>query len=252
MRKLIIPLLIAILSLNNCREDAGVKRARMVLKLTDSPANYQEVNIDFQSAEVHISGGAGWVTLKSNAGIYNLLDLTNGIDTVIASADLPAGKISQLRLILGPNNSIKDNGQLYPLETPSSQQSGLKLNIHAELIDGVTYTLLLDFDAARSVIKTGNGKYQLKPVIRTLTDPLDGAISGSVTPVSSIPAIFAITGTDTTGTFPDAMGNFLIRGLVAGTYDVLFMPVLPNTDTTVTGIVVIKGQVTPMGTIPMP
>ena len=46
------------------------------------------------------------------------------------------------------------------LTTPSAQHSGLKLNVHAELTEGITYKILLDFDAVRSVVKTGSGASQ--------------------------------------------------------------------------------------------
>ena len=60
------------------------------------------------------------------------------------------------------------------LTTPSAQHSGLKLNVHAELTEGITYKILLDFDAARSIVKTGSGAYNLKPVIRTITEATSG------------------------------------------------------------------------------
>ena len=39
-------------------------------------------------------------------GLYNLMDLTNGRDTILADAEIPQGSISQIRLILGENNFI--------------------------------------------------------------------------------------------------------------------------------------------------
>ena len=109
------------------------------------------------------------------------------------------------------------------LTTPSAQHSGLKLNVHAELTEGITYKILLDFDAARSVVKTGSGAYNLKPVIRTITEATSGAIKGHVTPVESLPAVFAIVGSDTLGTtYTDDAGNYFLRGLPAGSYKVSF------------------------------
>lgn len=50
------------------------------------------------------------------------------------------------------------------LETPSAQQSALKLNIHQPIQEGMLYKLLLDFDVAKSIHKTGNGRCVLKPL----------------------------------------------------------------------------------------
>ncbi len=44
------------------------------------------------------------------------------------------------------------------MKTPSAQQSGLKLNVHEEFLQGVAYEYIIDFDAARSIVKTGNGQ----------------------------------------------------------------------------------------------
>ena len=209
-----------------CSEDNHT--ARLNVMLTDAPGDYEEVNIDIQGVEIHISGGnqnSGWTSLDVEHGVYNILKLTNGLDTLLATAELPAGKISQIRLILGDNNSVKINGITKALSTPSAQKSGLKLNLHAELTEGITYTITLDFDAARSIVKRGNGTYSLKPVIRALERATTGAIRGTVTPLDAAPAVFAINGADTVATaYTDDAGKFILRSIPAGTYTVSFDP----------------------------
>ncbi len=111
-------------------------KATMKMHLTDAPAAYDAVYIDVQEIEVHSDTG-GWVTLANvKPGIYNLLDFRNGLDTLIAVGEVPSGKISQIRLILGPNNSVVENGITHSLKTPSAQQSGLKLNVNYTLQPG--------------------------------------------------------------------------------------------------------------------
>jgi hypothetical protein len=242
-------ILIAIVILSGCKKEEKPGSAEFNLRLTDSPGNYEEINIDFREARVHISEGPGWITLNSNAGIYDLLKLTNGTDTLIANATLPIGTISQVRLVLGTENTIKINGELQPLQTPSAEQSGLKLNIHQPLAENITYTLLLDFDAAKSIAETGSGGYILKPVIRAIAQALDGGIKGMVTPVAANPAVYAITGTDSISTYTDAAGNFLIKGLASGSYSVYFAPATGYNDTTVTGVTVTHGVITDLGLI---
>ena len=57
--------------------------AHLIVTLTDSPGDYDAVNIDINSLEMHRSPGeqqTGWIELgNTNAAVYNLLDLTNGI-----------------------------------------------------------------------------------------------------------------------------------------------------------------------------
>lgn len=235
-----------------CQKDTAIGSAptqysKVKIFLTDAAGPYEEVNVDIQQVEIHSTGG-GWQTLPIvNPGIYNLLEYTNGLDTLILSDSLPVGRISQIRLILGSNNTVKVGGVTYPLATPSAQQSGLKLQIHQELVAGITYAITLDFDAARSVIQTGNGSYKLKPVIRTVVEGVDGGISGTVSPAVITP-VFAIMGTDTTGGFTNANGDFLIQGLAPGTYTVIITPAAPQSNDTINNVVVTAGQITNTGT----
>jgi len=139
------------------------------LRLTDDPlANVQEVNIDLQKIIVITNEGRDSFELGTNAGIYNLLDYQGDLDTLIGSAVLKAEEISQVRLVLGTENSIMVDSLLHDLKTPSAQQSGLKINVHANIADVDIYNLLIDFDAEKSVVEQGNGNYLLKPVIKIM------------------------------------------------------------------------------------
>jgi hypothetical protein len=223
MRKLWLVILAAV-ALAACSSDE--QSARLEIRLTDAPGDYQAVFVDIQGVEINAEDGeGGWKQLEVNKGIYNLNDFRNGMDTLLATAILPAGKISQIRLKLGDNNSVMIDSVVSDLKTPSGQQSGVKLNFHQELVEGITYKLWLDFDAARSVVETGNGKHILKPVIRMYSEAQSGAIKGVVEPPESLPAVFAINGTDTVATtYADSTGRFMMKGIPEGTYLVSFDP----------------------------
>ncbi len=238
-----------------CRKNNSTGTSRMTIALTDDPSVYDAVNIDIQDIQVNsdadAGAGKGWISLPMNRkGVYNLLDLRNGLDTILTSQELPAGKISQIRLILGNNNSVIINGLTEPLTTPSGQESGLKLNVHATLIAGVEYKLWIDFDAGRSIVVTGNGSYLLKPVIRTYTEATSGAIKGIILPADAHSMIYAIQ--NTTDTIGSAIanttsGNFLIGGLPAGDYSVAI-----HADTYMDAVIttsVTTGSVTDVGSI---
>ena len=252
--KLLFAVAAVMLTVQACKKDEDTTasptgKANFKVYLTDAPGDaYQEVNVDVQQVEIHSSGG-GWQILDVlNPGVYNLLDYTNGLDTLILNDSLPVGKISQIRLILGDDNTVMVDSVTYPLTTPSAQQSGLKLQIHQDLEAGVTYAITLDFDVAKSVHKTGNGKYMLKPVIRTVVEGVDGVIIGKVEPPMITP-VYAIMGTDTLGAFTDSTGAFMIQGVAAGTYSLWITPPATYNDTTITGVSVTNGNVTDVGTI---
>ena len=244
-----------ILSLMSCNDDNNSGVAHLEVRLTDAPGDYQEVNVDIQEVQVNSQDGdteSGWQSLAINKGVYDLMELTNGIDTLLGSADLPAGKISQIRLVLGTNNTVKLDGQSLPLTTPSAQQSGLKVQVNEELKEGITYTVLLDFDAARSIVATGSGKHNLKPVIRAITAAADGAIQGTVSPIESMPVVYAIIGTDTTSTSASTGGSFLVRGLQAGSYRLVFVPRAGFQSKEVANVNVNVGEVTNVGSVELP
>jgi hypothetical protein len=235
-----------------CEDDDNGK-ARIEVRLTDAPGDYEEVNIDIQAVEIHANGGdqgEGWRTLDIVPGVYNMLELTNGLDTLLGSIEVPAGMVSQIRLVLGNNNTLKVDGQTYDMDTPSAQQSGLKLNVHTELKGGITYRFLVDFDAARSIVLTGNGTYKLKPVIRLITQATSGSIKGTVDIPESTPAVYAIIADDTIGTtFADSLGAFRINGLAAGTYTVSFAPATGYIIADKTNVAVSLGEITDLGTV---
>ena len=239
-----------------CKKDAGM--SRLTVYLTDAPAEYDAVNIEVVGIEVKAAtdpGEGGWTTMPMAVSpvTYNLLDFTNGMETLLSTIELPAGKVSQLRLILGENNSIVVNGIStdLPLEVPSGQESGLKFNIHADLIAGVEYRLWIDFDCLRSVVVNGNGDHILKPVIRTFTEATSGAIKGVISPIDAGATVQASDGLGgILSAIPDPLtGEFLIRGVPPGTWSVLIDANNGYIDQTVNNITVTIGEVADIGSI---
>ena len=131
------------------------------------------------------------------------------------------------------------------------QQTGVKLN-HAFVIeDGLLYELLLDFDAERSIVVTGNGTYKLKPVIRVTPLVISGSISGKINPLSAAGFVYAISGTDTSLTIAEPItGSFMLMALLQQTYRVEVFSADPAyNDTTITNVIVVAKQNTNLGTI---
>jgi len=243
--------IISLLSLmiNGCNKNTGT--SPMTVRMTDAPGNFDAVYIDLQS--VVVTGGPGGdVTLNTRAGVYNLLNFANGVDTLIANGSIQAGNVEQIRLVLGPNNSVVVNGTSYPLSTPSAMQSGLKLQVHQTLQAGVAYNVLLDFDANQSIMLEGNGTYSLKPVIRTVETALSGSISGSVTPIGTAASITATSTTNSSLSYSSAAqanGQFIVQGVPAGIYTVTVTPPSPLQPVVVGNVTVSAGATTGIGTI---
>jgi hypothetical protein len=206
--------------------------------LTDAPAcGFDAVNITVNKVRVHQSSSAsdtdsGWseITL-SPAKKINLLTLTNGVLESLGTTTLAAGRYTQVRLVLDPNannttvNSVVPTGSAVeqPLETPSAVQSGIKLVNEFDVTAGQRTDLVLDFDACKSVVTRGNGKYALRPVVKVIPTAVNG-INGFVSTAllgSRVSVSAQQNGNVIASTVPSSTGEFFLARLAPGNYDIV-------------------------------
>jgi hypothetical protein len=248
--------------------------ATFTVKLTDAPGDFESVFVDIQKVKIHRADSAEtdttqsdsteadstddddrWITVSEEPMRVDLLTLQNGNIITLGETQLEPGTYDQMRLVLGDDNEVVVGGESHFLKTPSAQQSGLKLQIDAEVEGGSSYTLLVDFDASRSIVKTGNGNnpnfnYLLKPVLRAVNLQETGSISGIVEPTDFSTSVFTVVNEDTIATTTEEDGSFQIMGLAAGLYDLNFEPDSSGfQDTTITDIEVLEGEDTDIGTV---
>jgi hypothetical protein len=253
MKKLGILLILAILAfLVSCDKSNDSKdNPVFAVKLTDAPAGYDAVNVEILYMEANM--GSGWVEFPvGNPGVYNLQEFTNGNTMLlIGDTSIAPGTMSELRLILGTNNTVVVDGIFYELKTPSGQTSGYKIKMDPQPLElGGLYRLIIDFDVSVSVHETGNGKYMLKPVVRGYLETAVGAIAGTISPPAGAYYIEALNYSDTTGTLIDPVtGEFLIGTAMPGTYIVTFYANPGFSDKTTGDVVVVAGHITQMGTV---
>jgi len=219
-------------------QDAGTMR----VSIGDAPAcGYDAVNVTIERVRVNKSptaaeGDAGWSeVVLSPARRIDLLTLTNGVLEDLGQTSLPAGRYTQLRLVLATNDAthplansvVPSGGQETALETPSAQQSGLKLNVDVDVPVGKVVDVALDFDACRSVVRLGNsGRYNLKPVLSATTVLSDAGqrVVGYVDPAASIAGTTVSLqsgGTVVKAAAPDATGKFVLYPVPVGSYELV-------------------------------
>jgi len=183
---------------------SGSGTGQLKISLTDAPsdlANVSQVNVTFDEIRVHDEAssslpdggtadagaaedggnGSGWIVLCTDTETIDLLSLTGGRFTPLCPrpladggtesvpVEVPAGNISQVRLHLTSaglvfNDGTPDAG----VTVPSGSTSGLKIDVNQTVPQSGVLEIKLDFDAAQSIHKTGNGKYIMQPVIRVL------------------------------------------------------------------------------------
>lgn len=248
-------------SLIGCNSnDDSVQTSKVVIRMTDAPGDYDAVNIDVQEVLIKTAtdndDSKGWVRLGGvTPKVYNLLELTGGVDVLLADDIVPSGFLGQVRLVLGANNTVVKDGVTYPLKTPSAQQSGLKIKINQTLAEGVIYEFLLDFDVEHSiVVQAGNsGIYNLHPVIRVSTMATSGVIKGTIAPVLEgfKVLVSVVVGDVAVSAYADESGVFQLNGIPAGTYEIKITPEVGSgkAEKTIAGVVVVNSEINNLGII---
>jgi hypothetical protein len=232
------------------------------LRMTDAPGSYDAVNLVVNQVAIHrglpdsleqdgVSDSvSGWEILSDRVATYDLMKLRNGLFATLAEGLAPAGHYTQIRLKLGAGSNVVVDGVTYPLTVPSGLQSGYKLVGEFDVPASRLVELALDFDAARSIHQTGNGRYMLRPTCRVMPMYDVGAIKGIIVPDSTAAWVYAISGADTVATgMPALDGRFLLTLLKAGTYSVAIDAPAPLRDTTLSGVVVTSQSTTDLGEI---
>ena len=223
--------------------DGGISGTGVMrLSLTDAPAcGYNQVNVTIEKVRVHRSADAaddasGWSEVVLNPPKrVDLLTLTNGVLEELGQTSLPAGRYTQLRLVLAGNGAsapwansvVPTGGTETALTTPSAQQSGLKLNVQMDVAANQVADFVIDFDACKSVVKRGKSKeYNLKPVISVTPLVSDAGLRvvgyvGTAIANASTTVSVQQGGVPVKATVPDATGRFVLYPVPVGSYDLV-------------------------------
>jgi hypothetical protein len=160
----------------SCKKEdlSELKTGQVAMRMMkDSAAcDFEEVNLDVRGVEVRIGGSTGgdWYKLNTNAGIYNIITLSNANAILLADQEIPTGEIMAVRLVLGPQNSLRKNGILYPVNIAPEDKAGLEAEVFGMIGDS-KLNLRLEVCASQSVMQDAQ-HYRLKPVIKAYTERL--------------------------------------------------------------------------------
>jgi hypothetical protein len=272
---LLVGLPLLFFSVTSCSKNKNGSQ-KIDIYLTDGPADFDAANIEILAVEVKVDTSAEhcnndhfgdnddhrddhlrrrdefgvWQTVNFTPGIYDVLQLRNGIDSLIASTTVN-GTVRKIRFTLGTNNTVVVNGISYPLllQNPTSNYLYVSLNDrHRDRENGGSLAVWVDFDLARSIVLV-NGQYYLRPVLRPFCNSNFGEVEGRVFPAAAAAIVKVYNGTDTASAIPNPDGFFKVRGLNQGNYSVLIDAITPYRDTTISNVAVLTGRDTRIGTI---
>lgn len=240
----------------------GSSQGTLQVSLTDAPScGFEKVNVTVTKVRVHQSSdagenAAGWHEIVLNPSKkIDLLTLTNGVLENLGEVTLPAGRYTQMRLVLAPNDSasplsnsvvVENTATEVAIDTPSAIQSGIKLNHPFDIAPDAQVSLTLDFDACKSIVTKGNGNYALKPVIGVIPMASSGSISGYVPANLTNPVISAQQdGVVVKSTVPNAQGMFNLSPLPASSAGYVVVATADgSTSAAITGVPVTTGSTT--------
>ena len=266
---------------NSASSGVGADQQKVNIYLSDDPAGYfDNVFLDIKSVQVLVDTCGNdrqdqdwgsdynrchwgedkndrtdsckvWDTLGITAGLYDVLALRNGSDTLLSHGVVPSGKIRRILITLGDNSYVVKDSVKYPLKAANGQLR-LVVSIRPdewEEIESGNYSLHLDFDIDRSIFQSGNGAFILRPVIHVFVETETGSISGIVTPHAAYPVITVYNDSDTAYALPWFNGQYKIKGLKAGSYSLYVNASNGYQDTTLTGITITTNKNTTVDAI---
>jgi hypothetical protein len=274
-----ILILILFLDCNKENSSPGANQAippgkeRISVVLMDDPVQFDSVLIDIRQVAVEVDTGQHqgdpddpdcwdddffgfgrhhenssvlWDTLTVTPGVYDLLQLRNGMDTLLATGIVTPGKILKVRVTLGSDNSVfTDSVTSYPLVV-FGPHPYFDINVRRDDVDSVTnndFKLWLDFNLHKSIF-FWNGEFLLKPEIVVFNDNMMGRVEGEINPPGSAALVELYNSTDTVYAVPGWDGNFLARGVNAGVYSLAVTGHHGYNDTTINNITVNQGETT--------
>lgn len=247
MKRTLFATSICLVLLAGCGDDPGTGRLHLVLG--DAPFPFDmvagaQITVDLVQVRVDAEQDdqSGWMTLPDGGGVYDLLELQNGITAELADVELPAGRVDQIRLVVSRGRITLTDARVFVLNVPSGGSSGLKVfpEPPIQIAKDALVEVLLDVDVSRSFqsIPSAPGKvdditgFHFQPVLRVGNLTAGGSVSGHVhsaegtlfdesddVPLADA-TIMATTGGDTTTTSSGDDGYYQILGLNPGTWKV--------------------------------
>src|SRR5262245_10998740 len=104
---------------------SGSMTGRIEVRLVDAPSrDVSAIVVTIDHVDAHIEG-SGWTTLSTTPQTLDLLRLRGGTFATLGIGQLPAGKLTQLRLFVADQAAsfiVTPDGEQHPLVVPSGTQ----------------------------------------------------------------------------------------------------------------------------------
>lgn len=141
------------------------------------PPGVEQVLVGVSGVAAHLAAGADsrWVTVQEAPRRFDLLRVAE-VQEILGERRVPSGTYTRIRFRV-TDATIVIAGAEHTVRVPSG-----RLNIVRpfRVRTGALTTVVLDFDGARSLRRTGRGRYMLAPVVRVLAqEPTEAGSDGA-------------------------------------------------------------------------
>lgn len=157
MKKIIFILSVIMFGLisYSCKKDT-VQGPEISVYLQDAPAKYEKIKIEIKGVSVYSQAAGTWVTLTVNNGVFDILTLDSLHQAFLGKIKISEGDISDVKVIIGNQNTVTISGIDYPLILDAADLDKLSIKINQKLSADSNYKLTIDFKASESIDNNGN------------------------------------------------------------------------------------------------
>jgi len=144
----------------------SVTSGTLYVYVRDAPAEWKQLNVVFSDIQVHRANAgneSGWIHLPLSSPTIDFVALAN-LSRLLALDRAPAGKYTQLRIVINSVDGILNDGTPVTLLVPSGE---LKTTTPFDVPGSGAVSITLDFDLASSIHSAG-GKWIFRPVLGSI------------------------------------------------------------------------------------
>jgi len=236
---------IAVQTWNALEEEPKIMKIAITSSPGENSSYYGMMIFEIEKVEVYIEN-TGWLELTSKNKKINTYELENGGEMILAESDYKYFElIKKIKLSFGQQNYLNADGSFSGSILELSLEKGYQTIVDVNHQDLKSGHFLLSIDLGHSIEQIDT-HFCFKPTICFINHVQTG-IKGHVTGTEQAKVMLSNM-TVSYCTYLTANGEFFIRGIEDGIYDLVILPVSTNSDVlakkTIESIKIIKNQIT--------
>ncbi|MES2588885.1 MAG: hypothetical protein V4622_07890 [Bacteroidota bacterium] len=239
-------------SASTTSESSNAKAINLSSSPGETSNDYQGIMFDIEKVAVFVET-KGWVEINAESQSVENMNIENGAFVSIAQAEgqgIDASSISKIKLVFGEENYVFTGGLFGEEKVQMNFQASNEAIIDVEHQQASDGQFFLNIDLDKSIIKSGTSVI-FNPTISFLADIKTG-IKGSVD-IATQAMVTLKSEALAYHTFLSNSGEFMIRDVEEGTYDLIVIPISGNisliSEAKILAVTIVEGRITTTGNL---